>query len=54
MFDDVVILTNDEMVYVVLRLDLIFKTIENCNSNYGENVSIKFGQRTLHGLTIVP
>ncbi len=44
MFEDVVILTNDNGVCYVETSDLIPKTIENCNSNPGETVSIKFGK----------
>jgi hypothetical protein len=43
-FEDVVILTNDDGVCYVETSDLIPKTIENCDSNPGETVSIKFGK----------
>lgn len=43
-FEDVVILTNDNGMCYVETVDLIPKTIENCSSNPGENVSIKFGK----------
>lgn len=43
-FEDVVILTNDDGVCYVETSDLIPKTIENCNSNPGETVSIKYGE----------
>ena len=43
-FEDVVILTNDDGVCYVETADLIPKTIDNCNVNPGETVSIKFGK----------
>ena len=52
-FEDVVILTNDDGVCYVETEDLIPKTIENCDANPGENVSIKFG-KGLAWATIVP
>lgn len=53
MFEDVIILTNDNGVCYVETVDLIPKTIENCSSISGENVSIKFG-KGLAWATIVP
>ncbi len=52
-FEDVIILTNDDGVCYVETVDLIPKTIENCSSISGENVSIKFG-KGLAWATIVP
>jgi len=51
-FEDVIILTNDDGVCYVETVDLIPKTIENCSSNSGETVSIKFG-KGLAWVTIV-
>jgi hypothetical protein len=51
--EDVIILTNDDGVCYVETVDLIPKTIENCSSISGENVSIKFG-KGLAWATIVP
>jgi len=52
-FEDVIILTNDDGVCYVETLDLIPKTIENCSSISGEIVSIKFG-KGLAWATVVP
>jgi hypothetical protein len=52
-FEDAVILTNDNGVCYVETSDLIPKTIENCDSNPGETVSIKFG-KGLAWATIMP
>ena len=52
-FEDVIILTNDDGVCYVETVDLIPKTIENCSSISGENASIKFG-KGLAWATIVP
>ncbi len=52
-FEDVTILTNDNGVCYVETSDLIPKTIENCNSNPGDTVSIKFGEG-LAWATIMP
>ena len=52
-FEDVIILTNDDGVCYVETVDLIPKTIENCSSISGEIVSIKFG-KGLAWATIVP
>ena len=52
-FEDVVILTNDDGVCYVETADLIPKTIENCDANPGDDVSIKFG-KGLAWATIIP
>ena len=52
-FEDVIILTNDNGVCYVETVDLIPKTIENCSSNPGEHMSIKFG-KGLAWAAIVP
>ena len=43
-FEDVVILTNDEGTCYVETTDNIPKTIENCSFNPGDTVTIKFGE----------
>jgi hypothetical protein len=48
-----VILTNDDGICYVETVDLIPKTIENCDASPGDNVSIKFG-KGLAWATIVP
>jgi len=52
-FEDVMILTNDDGVCYVETADLIPKTIENCDANPGDDVSIKFG-KGLAWATIIP
>jgi len=42
-FEDVVILTNDDGICYVETADNIPKTIENCSLNPGDVVTIKFG-----------
>lgn len=42
-FEEVVILTNDNGVCYVETLDSIPKTIENCTLNPGDKTTIKFG-----------
>ncbi|MDH3611605.1 MAG: hypothetical protein OEM79_07590 [Nitrosopumilus sp.] len=43
-YEDVVILTNDNGVCYVETLDNIPKTIENCNLQAGDKTTIKFGE----------
>jgi len=43
-FEEVVILTNDNGVCYVETQDDVPKTIENCNANEGDTVTIKFGE----------
>lgn len=43
-FEEVVILTNDNGICYVETMDNIPKTIENCNLNPGETVNIKYGE----------
>ena len=43
-YEEVIILTNDDGVCYVETKDAIPKTIENCNLNPGDKATIKFGQ----------
>lgn len=43
-YEEVVILTNDDGVCYVETSDTIPKIIENCNLNSGEKATIKYGQ----------
>jgi hypothetical protein len=43
-YEDVIILTNDDGVCYVETSDSIPKTIEDCNLNAGDNTTIKFGE----------
>ena len=43
-FEDVVILSNDNGVCYVETTDNVPKTIENCEKNPGDKVTIKFGK----------
>lgn len=43
-YEDVVILNNDNGVCYVDTLDGVPKTIENCNLNTGDNATIRFGE----------
>ena len=51
-FEEVVILTNDDGVCYVETADNVPKTIENCNAQSGDTVTIKFG-RDLAWATII-
>ena len=51
-YEDVVILTNDDGTCYVETLDNVPKTIENCDQEPGDKVTIKFG-RDLAWATIV-
>ena len=43
-FEDVVILTNDDGTCYVETIDAVPKTIDNCNFDTGDEVTIKFGK----------
>ena len=43
-FEDVVILTNDNGTCYVETIDAVPKTIDNCNFDTGDEVTIKFGK----------
>jgi len=43
-FEDVVILTNDDGVCYVETIDNVPKTIENCTLKSGDKTTIKFGK----------
>ena len=43
-FEDVVILGNDDGICYVETIDAVPKTIDNCNFDTGDEVTIKFGK----------
>jgi len=43
-FEDVVILTNDNGICYVETIDDVPKTIKDCNFNPGDKTTIKFGK----------
>ena len=43
-FEDVVILTNDDGICYVETIDNVPKTIKDCNLNPGDKTTIKFGK----------
>ena len=43
-FEDVVILSNDDGTCYVETIDTVPKTIDNCNFDVGDEVTIKFGK----------
>ena len=43
-FEDVVILSNDNGTCYVETIDAVPKTIDNCNFDSGDEVTIKFGK----------
>ena len=43
-FEDVVILSNDDGTCYVETIDAVPKTIDNCNFDAGDEVTIKFGK----------
>ena len=53
-FEDVVILTNDEGTCYVETTDNIPKTIENCSFNPGDAVTIKFGDGLAWATVVTP
>jgi hypothetical protein len=54
MFEDVVILTNDDGTCYVETIDNIPKTIENCSFNPGDYVTIKFGEGLAWATIVTP
>ena len=52
-FEDVVILTNDDGICYVETIDDVPKTIKDCNLNPGDKTTIKFG-KDLAWASIVP
>jgi len=53
-FEEVVILTNDDGTCYVETTDNIPKTIENCFFNPGDTVSIKFGKGLAWATIVTP
>lgn len=53
-FEDVVILTNDDGVCYVETSDSIPKTIENCNLNSGDKATIKYGDGLAWAKIVTP
>ena len=54
MFEDVVILTNDDGTCYVETTDNIPKTIENCSLNPGDTATIKFGDGLAWATIVTP
>lgn len=53
-FEDVVILTNDDGVCYVETSDKIPKTIENCNLNSGDKATVKYGDGLAWAKIVIP
>lgn len=53
-FEDVLILTNDDGTCYVETVDNIPKTIENCSFNPGDLVTIKFGEGLAWATVVIP
>ncbi|NND87516.1 MAG: hypothetical protein HKM23_09410 [Nitrosopumilus sp.] len=53
-FEEVTVLTNDNGVCYVETSDSIPKTIDNCNLNPGDAVTIKFGQGLAWASIVTP
>ncbi len=53
-FEDVVILTNDEGICYVETMDNVPKTIKDCTLNPGDKITIKFGDGLAWGSIVVP
>ena len=53
-FEDVVILNNDNGTCFVETADAIHKTIENCVFESGDSVTIKFGQGLAWATIVAP
>ena len=53
-YEDVVILTNDDGVCYVETSDNVPKTIENCIHNSGDSVTIKFGKDLAWATVVTP
>ena len=53
-YEDVVILTNDNGVCYVETSDSVPKIIENCNLNAGDDATIKFGDGLAWATVVTP
>jgi hypothetical protein len=53
-FEDVVILSNDNGTCYVETIDTVPKTIDNCNFNVGDEVTIKFGKDLAWANVVTP
>ena len=53
-FEDVVILSNDNGTCYVETIDDVPKTIDNCNFDAGDEVTIKFGKDSAWANVVTP
>ena len=53
-YEDVVILTNDDGICYVETMDNVPKTIEDCSLNPGDKATIKFGRDLAWATLVVP
>ena len=53
-YEDVVILTNDDGICYVETMDKVPKTIEDCSLNPGDKVTIKFGKDLAWATVVKP
>ena len=53
-FEDVVILSNDNGTCYVETIDAVPKTIDNCNFDAGDEVTIKFGKDLAWATIVTP
>ena len=53
-FEDVVILTNDDGICYVETSDNIPKIIEDCTLNSGDEITIKYGEGLAWGTVVTP
>ncbi len=53
-FEDVVILTNDDGICYVETMDNVPKTIKDCTLNPGDKITIKFGDGLAWASIVVP
>lgn len=53
-YENVVILTNDDGICYVETLDHVPKTIENCSLKPGDEVTIKFGRDLAWAMVVEP
>ena len=53
-FEDVIILTNDNGTCYVTTIDAVPKIIENCELNAGDEVTIKFGKDLAWATIVTP
>jgi len=53
-FEDVVILTNDDGICYVETIDDVPKTIKDCNLNPGDKTTIKFGKDLAWASVVTP